>query len=612
MNFSLRIALSVLIAFLPAVAIAQNVVQNPTASQTITQPANTNFTVQGSTILPSVNNLNTILWIDGVKYTTISACYNALPSTGGTCMVPPNYSETLAANLTLGKNNTALIFTGTATINQGQYQVVIPAGTVNVSVISDFPLNGNTSITPVLFTGYNGSTAAFQIGGGTCVGACSNPVNNVLNFYMRGIRVDASNIASNTPIIKLTRVQQFWLEGANINAGIGCGTQNGCGTGTGVIGILIDGTGYFSGIGRIDFPILNIGTNPNGSTSSVAIRVQNVTTHTLVIGGHIQVTGSSTVCFDVNGGTGTSSELTFYAPNCEAATTALTVEGHANVQGDLRTDSGVTNYVNFDANTNGNRIRFLNSVAPVYGSGKVSDSGVVNSVTFADLDQSHADLWQLFQSSTNWAVTNKANSKTCLQFNQSGNAWVNACGGGSLFFNEGSGNGVLFYNGGTTQVASIDSTGAATFNSLSVSGAKSFKIDHPLDPAHKYLYHSSVESPDMKNLYDGVVTLGANGTATVKLPEYFQALNKDFRYQLTCIGGSAPVYVAREIHNNRFVIAGGRPGLKVSWQVTGVRHDAYAEAHRMVVEQEKPEEETLKSPSSTQPAPQRLQAANPD
>src|SRR5579863_5210078 len=31
----------------------------------------------------------------------------------------------------------------------------------------------------------------------------------------------------------------------------------------------------------------------------------------------------------------------------------------------------------------------------------------------------------------------------------------------------------------------------------------SFKIDHPLDPSNKYLYHSFVESPDMKNIYDG-------------------------------------------------------------------------------------------------------------
>jgi hypothetical protein len=118
--------------------------------------------------------------------------------------------------------------------------------------------------------------------------------------------------------------------------------------------------------------------------------------------------------------------------------------------------------------------------------------------------------------------------------------------------------------------------------------AGAFRIDHPLDPAHKYLSHSFVESPDMKNIYDGVVTLDGDGTAVVTLPAYFEALNMDFRYQLTCIGGYAPVYVAEEISANQFMIAGGTPGLKVSWQVTGTRHDPYANQNRIVVEEDKP------------------------
>ncbi len=117
--------------------------------------------------------------------------------------------------------------------------------------------------------------------------------------------------------------------------------------------------------------------------------------------------------------------------------------------------------------------------------------------------------------------------------------------------------------------------------------AGSFKIDHPLDPANKYLSHSFVESPDMMNIYNGNVTLDADGEGIIELPAWFEALNKDFRYQLTCIGGFAPVYVAQEIQGNRFKIAGGKSGLKVSWQVTGIRKDAYANAHRIPVEEEK-------------------------
>ena len=92
----------------------------------------------------------------------------------------------------------------------------------------------------------------------------------------------------------------------------------------------------------------------------------------------------------------------------------------------------------------------------------------------------------------------------------------------------------------------------------------------------------------MMNIYNGVATLSRHGEAVVKLPEWFDALNRDFRYQLTCIGGFAPVYIAGEVSGNEFKIGGGRPGMKVSWQVTGIRKDAFANEHRIPVEENKP------------------------
>lgn len=91
----------------------------------------------------------------------------------------------------------------------------------------------------------------------------------------------------------------------------------------------------------------------------------------------------------------------------------------------------------------------------------------------------------------------------------------------------------------------------------------------------------------MKNVYDGVATLDENGQALVQMPGYFEALNQDFRYQLTPIGSFAPLYVAQGVQNNSFLIAGGTPGMQVSWQVTGVRHDPWTEANRQEVEQPK-------------------------
>jgi hypothetical protein len=115
-----------------------------------------------------------------------------------------------------------------------------------------------------------------------------------------------------------------------------------------------------------------------------------------------------------------------------------------------------------------------------------------------------------------------------------------------------------------------------------------FLIDHPLDPANKYLSHSFVESPDMKNIYDGVTTTDNEGLAVVVLPDWFEALNRDFRYQLTVIGQFAQAIVAREIEGGRFEIRTDRPAVKVSWQVTGIRKDPYANAHRIEVETDKP------------------------
>jgi hypothetical protein len=133
-------------------------------------------------------------------------------------------------------------------------------------------------------------------------------------------------------------------------------------------------------------------------------------------------------------------------------------------------------------------------------------------------------------------------------------------------------------------------------------GGGQFKIDHPLDPANKYLCHSFVESPDMKNVYDGVVVLDDNGKAVIELPDWFSALNKDFRYQLTAIGAPGPnLYIAEEIsgvttnnnnNNSRsFKIAGGTSGMKVSGQVTGIRKDPWANANRIQVEEDKPAKE---------------------
>ncbi len=152
--------------------------------------------------------------------------------------------------------------------------------------------------------------------------------------------------------------------------------------------------------------------------------------------------------------------------------------------------------------------------------------------------------------------------------------------------------------GATSSAAGYGVTGQATgsgyagvfFGNVYVSGSVaksggSFMIDHPLEPDRRYLIHSFVEAPERLNVYSGTVKLDGRGRATVRLPRYFDAANKDFRYQLTPIGKAAPnLHVGNGVEHNRFSIAGGAPGQTVSWQVTGVRQDAWAKANPMRVE----------------------------
>jgi hypothetical protein len=114
-----------------------------------------------------------------------------------------------------------------------------------------------------------------------------------------------------------------------------------------------------------------------------------------------------------------------------------------------------------------------------------------------------------------------------------------------------------------------------------------FEIDHPLDPANRYLRHSFVESPDMLDMYTGVASTDAHGRASITMPDYFEALNRTFTYQLTVIGSSARAWISREVAGNRFSVKTSQPRTKVSWMVTGVRHDAYANDHRIRVEERK-------------------------
>jgi hypothetical protein len=232
---------------------------------------------------------------------------------------------------------------------------------------------------------------------------------------------------------------------------------------------------------------------------------------------------------------------------------------------------------NFSFWAGANRVMFGQATNGYVGIGTTSPSArlsVYNATTdYALYAETPASTYAIFGYASGASGVGVVGDST-----SSKGVWAYSSTGQALY--AGTSTGTAGYFGGNVTV-----TGTLT------KGAGAFKIDHPLDPENKYLYHSFVESPDMMNIYNGSVVLDAAGNALVKMPDWFEALNREFQYQLTCVGGYAPVYVESEIAGNQFRIGGGRAGLKVSWQVTGIRHDKFAETHRIPVEEEKSSEE---------------------
>lgn len=187
-----------------------------------------------------------------------------------------------------------------------------------------------------------------------------------------------------------------------------------------------------------------------------------------------------------------------------------------------------------------------------------------------------------------------------------GDANPTGWGAGGYFETHGTAQGFGVYGGSTASVGggigvcgvaySPDGFGVYSSGNFGASGTKSFRIDHPLDPLNKYLNHYCSEGPEPLNIYSGTITTDAKGEAWVQLPDYFEAINKEPRYQLTVIDDSAgpgfvQVKVAKKIRNNRFMIMTSSPNIEVSWEVKAVRNDLWVRKYGAPVETEKSEYE---------------------
>lgn len=191
-----------------------------------------------------------------------------------------------------------------------------------------------------------------------------------------------------------------------------------------------------------------------------------------------------------------------------------------------------------------------------------------------------------------FTVSNSANTSAALEGSTNGTSGIGVRGEATA--TSGTNYGVY----GTSASGSGSGWGVWAQGRLGASGTKSFRIDHPQDPENRYLLHYSSESPEPINFYSGNVVTDARGYATVTLPSWFEAINRDFRYQLTVIGDFAQAIIAEEIKGNRFVIRTDKPQIKVSWRVEAARNDLWVQRYGAPVEVEKTgvEKGTLQHP----------------
>jgi hypothetical protein len=139
------------------------------------------------------------------------------------------------------------------------------------------------------------------------------------------------------------------------------------------------------------------------------------------------------------------------------------------------------------------------------------------------------------------------------------------------YFGSGSGN-ALYCNGNIRMASGHNIYRGGAF--------KAFEIDHPLDPGNKILRHFCVEGPEALVLYSGTAVLDKSGEAVVKLPDYFDALSRNPRVQVTPVGSAAAIGIKQRMTGNTFIVI-GPPGTEFDWLVLAERDDRQARLERI-------------------------------
>jgi hypothetical protein len=248
----------------------------------------TTGTFSGATTTQSINSELEIGGAPG-QFSTIQACLNQCNSNGGgSCRAPANYTETLSANIVL-KPSCVLKLPNLYTITMGSNQVFCAAGTCNgAGIIADAPpLNGTNGFI------YTGTGKAFAIGDSSA---------GTTDIVLNNVKIIINTAGTNASGIYLTRVQKYSM---HMPAVVGSGAANN------QLGIVLDGSGTFTGAGTIIEPDVEaLGTGIQGTGSGV-----NAPNGNRIIGGF--ASSSDKTCIDFEAGSSGNIVLGF---DCENST----------------------------------------------------------------------------------------------------------------------------------------------------------------------------------------------------------------------------------------------------------------------------------------------------
>lgn len=384
--------------------------------------------------------LNGVRMIGSSCYASIAACLTAA-SAGETCQAPPNWTETLGANVVFNKKKTTLRFMGGCAITLNGFNFQVAQGTDDVSIISPFAHSsdqgGNNQ--GCMFVGYTGSGAAIDIG---------SSAGFTYNTLIRGIAVDLFSAQANAIAYRLTNGVQDVLDDDTCVEGPVSGQKCFATVGTGA---------FFAGLNRILSPEC---TAAAGATNNFCIQLGTISNDNTIIGGHANILGSganNSVCIDVSGSTSGNNQL--YGFDCDTGVTAVTVESTVSrgIYAVINVDSGVTNGANFAASSLGNTV-IINANLPVTDNGVAGTNSYINPARFGW----RTDKLQWMVESGFALLNNAATTAPFDVWIYGGDRRVNADTGANtvkLAWDQGTG-GVAFGKGdGSTTVAQIDSTG---------------------------------------------------------------------------------------------------------------------------------------------------------